>query len=68
MKAENTEEYWCPVNDFSCPYWAEEGKCTIEDPMGECEEYFAYNYEDPDEPDMLIISLDDPSNIIECKL
>ena len=32
----------CPSNDFGCPYWAESGNCTLEDPAHNCDDYIYY--------------------------
>ena len=29
----NGEPIFCPVNGWDCPYWRENGKCVIDNPM-----------------------------------
>lgn len=30
---------WCPVNGWDCPHY-KEGKCTLEHPSKECDDYY----------------------------
>lgn len=32
------EKYYCPTNDFSCPYWEKNGSCALGDPTVECDD------------------------------
>ena len=47
--------YNCPTGNCECPYFdTEEGACAMEivcgdSPVGQCDEYDAYNDEDEDE-------------------
>lgn len=31
----------CPVFDLSCPYLTHSGECLLENPMLECDDYYA---------------------------
>ena len=31
----------CPLNDFECPYCDENGVCWLDDPMTDCDDYYA---------------------------
>lgn len=39
-------EAYCPVNGWDCPYYHAGGKCAIENPVEECEDYMSFFYED----------------------
>ena len=32
---------FCPVGDFMCLYFTQEGFCELENPYKECDDYFA---------------------------
>ena len=32
----------CPSGDFGCPYWTESGRCALEDPAHNCDDYIFY--------------------------
>lgn len=32
---------YCPVNGWDCPYYKDDGMCTIEDPYENCDDYAA---------------------------
>ena len=37
----------CPINAFDCPYFSsEEFTCALDDPMAECDDYYAYMGDD----------------------
>ncbi len=41
----------CPVNGWDCPYWNDEDhpcRCTIPDPMADCDDFAAFWDEDDD--------------------
>lgn len=33
------EPTYCPMNDFDCPYWSLDGRCHIDDPFEDCDEW-----------------------------
>ena len=35
------EKVFCPINDWECPYWGKDGECKIDNPMEECDDYYA---------------------------
>lgn len=40
--------FYCPVNGWDCPYWQENGQCTIDgDPLEECDDFATFW--DPDD-------------------
>lgn len=39
---------YCPVNGWDCPYWQEDGSCTLEDPLHECDD-FRFLWDEGDE-------------------
>lgn len=42
---------YCPVNAWDCPYWGEDGTCTMYpecDPLDECDDFGAFWDEDDD--------------------
>ena len=44
-----TKKFFCPVNGWDCPYWKEDGSCSMvddgDDPVVECDDA-AYFYDD----------------------
>lgn len=34
------EKVFCPTCDISCPYFFQEGSCTLENPWDECDDYY----------------------------
>jgi len=46
----NGEPIYCPVNGWDCPYWRENGKCVIDNPMEDCDD-FAFFWDDWDDYD-----------------
>ena len=36
------EKYYCPVNGWDCPYYAENGECLCENPLEECDDAMEY--------------------------
>ena len=40
---------YCPVGDFSCPYYGARGACLLENPAEECDDYYAMIGDDEDE-------------------
>ena len=41
-----TKEAYCPTNAFDCPYWRTGGKCAIDEPIEECDEYMYFYYDE----------------------
>ena len=44
----------CPVNGYDCPYYTDEDhpcRCTLEDPMGDCDDFYAMWGDDTTEED-----------------
>ena len=41
-----TVEAYCPVNAWDCSYYRENCKCSIDEPIEECDEYMSFFYED----------------------
>ena len=39
----------CPINDWSCPYFSITGKCLLENPIQECDDYYYYAGETSEE-------------------
>lgn len=33
--------HFCPVNGWDCPYWKKDGTCELDDPMADCDDYYA---------------------------
>lgn len=33
--------HFCPVNGWDCPYWKDGGVCELDDPMADCDDYYA---------------------------
>lgn len=33
--------HFCPVNGWDCPYWKKDGTCKLDDPMADCDDYYA---------------------------
>ena len=33
------EKIYCPINGWSCPYFKDNGVCTIDHPEKECDDY-----------------------------
>ena len=33
--------HYCPTYDLSCPYCTKLGKCRLENPVEECDDYYA---------------------------
>ena len=42
------KKLFCPIDDFTCPYY-KRGKCELENPAEDCDDYAAFNYEEEDE-------------------
>ena len=38
----NGQPTYCPTMDFTCPYFHRDGRCHIEDPFEDCDEWGAY--------------------------
>jgi hypothetical protein len=37
-----SKKMWnCPLNDFECPYCDENGVCWLDDPMTDCDDFYA---------------------------
>lgn len=36
------EKYYCPVNAWDCPYYRNNGTCTCENPLEECDDAMTY--------------------------
>ena len=54
MHARNEEKFWCPTNDWSCPYLnGEDGSCTLldkgYDPVLECDTAMYYCSDDDED-------------------
>lgn len=44
--------YYCPIRDIECPYCVGiDYECVIDDPMTECDDYYACCGEDEEEED-----------------
>lgn len=44
----NDEKIFCPVNGWVCPYWHEDGTCSMKEeegthPKDECDDYMMYD-------------------------
>ena len=50
LKRRHDESIYCPVNGWDCPYWRENGKCIIDNPMEDCDD-FAFFWDDWDDYD-----------------
>lgn len=37
---------YCPVNGWDCPYWKEDGECTLNNSMAECDDFATFWDED----------------------
>ena len=46
------KKFYCPVNDWSCPYWKKDGTCKMvdkgDDPVKECDDAATFWDEDDD--------------------
>lgn len=47
------KKFFCPVNGWDCPYWKEDGSCSMvddgEDPVKECDDA-AFFYDEDEDP------------------
>ena len=46
-----TKKFFCPVNDWCCPYWDKDGSCTMvqdgDNPVMECDDaHYFWEYDD----------------------
>lgn len=45
---ERKKIFYCPVNGWDCPYWKPDGRCILEDPFYDCDD-FASLWDEDDE-------------------
>ena len=49
---ELTKKFFCPVNGWDCPYWKEDGSCSMVDdgdnPVMECDDAYSFWGDDAD--------------------
>ena len=49
-----TKKFFCPVNGWDCPYWKEDGSCSMvdegDDPVMECDDAGYFFGDDEDSP------------------
>ena len=38
--------YYCPMNDFECPYWESGNYCNLEDAREQCDAFYGEDPED----------------------
>lgn len=43
-EVKRSKQNYCPVNDYECPYWSDEGICTLEHVEEECEDFIFWRY------------------------
>lgn len=46
MKKTRTKEAYCPTNNWFCPYYRNKGKCAIDEPIEECDDYMWFYYDE----------------------
>ena len=48
-----TKKFFCPVNGWDCPYWKEDGSCSMVDdgdnPLVECDDALVVCCDDPED-------------------
>ena len=42
-------KYLCPLDEWDCPYYKDNGYCTIGNPTEECETYWFFNSDEEEE-------------------
>lgn len=43
---EKKQMYYCPMNDFECPYWESGNYCNLEDAPEQCDAFYEEDPED----------------------
>lgn len=53
--------FYCPVNGWDCPYWKENGTCSMvddgDDPVMECDDAYTFWEDEAGHPEKYIIEV-----------